>query len=114
MLPSLSRLMNAGIGAGRTERDHRAWANQLYALYARGRESRMMASVVGQAGLGPADLRALELAERFERELVSHTARRTVEETLAIGWRLLATLPRADLVRLSDEVHDRHLGSSAS
>ena len=40
VLPSLSRLMNSGIGEGRTWRDHREWSDQLYAAYARGREAR--------------------------------------------------------------------------
>ena len=51
MLPSLSRLMNAGIGKGRTVREHREWADQLYAIYARGREARLMAAIVGESGL---------------------------------------------------------------
>lgn len=112
VLPSLSRLMNAGIGDGRTHRDHRAWANQLYALYAQGREARLMAGVVGHAGLGPADKRALELADRFERELVHQPTRRTAAETLEAGWRLLESLPRADLGRLSDEVLERRAAAA--
>jgi V/A-type H+-transporting ATPase subunit B len=103
VLPSLSRLMNAGIGAGRTRPEHREWADQLYAVYARGREARLMAAIVGEAGLTDGDRRALALAERFERELVHQgDARRSLDETLAAGWRLLAALPRAELTRLSD------------
>jgi V/A-type H+-transporting ATPase subunit B len=101
VLPSLSRLMNAGIGPGRTVPEHRRWADQLYAVYAQGREARLMAAIVGEAGLGAADRRALEFAERFERELIGQgEARRTIGETVALGWRLLDTLPRAELRRL--------------
>jgi V/A-type H+/Na+-transporting ATPase subunit B len=104
VLPSLSRLMNAGIGAGRTVAEHREWADQLYAIYARGREARQMAAIVGEAGLAPADRRALAFAEQFEQQLVSQgEARRPLAQTIEIGWRLLDTLPREDLLRLSEE-----------
>ena len=98
VLPSLSRLMNAGIGAGKTVPEHREWADQLYAIYARGREARLMAAIVGEAGLAAADRRALAFAERFETEFVGQgAARRTLAETIDAGWRLLDTLPREDL-----------------
>jgi V/A-type H+-transporting ATPase subunit B len=102
VLPSLSRLMNRGIGAERTRPEHREWSDQLYASYARGREARSMADIVGHAGLPEPDRRALHFADRFERELVHQEARRSIQETFDIGWRLLASLPRQDLVRLSD------------
>jgi V/A-type H+/Na+-transporting ATPase subunit B len=103
VLPSLSRLMNAGIGKGKTVPEHREWADQLYAIYARGREARLMAAIVGEAGLAAADRRALGFAERFETEFVGQGAtRRALAETFAAGWRLLDTLPREDLMRLSD------------
>jgi len=101
VLPSLSRLMNAGIGAGRTVAEHRRWADQLYAVYARGREARMMVAIVGDAGLTPADRRALRFANEFEREFVHQgTARRAIAETLDRGWRLLDRAPPEDLLRL--------------
>jgi V/A-type H+-transporting ATPase subunit B len=103
VLPSLSRLMKSGIGEGRTVRWHRRWADQLYACYARGREARLMASIVGESGLADGDRRALAFADRFERELIGQGgARRTLAETLAIGWRLLEGLPREDLHRIDD------------
>ena len=103
VLPSLSRLMNAGIGASRTVAEHREWADQLYAIYARGREARQMAAIVGEAGLIPADRRAMAFADRFELELVGQGgARRSLAETIEAGWRLLETLPREDLLRLSE------------
>jgi V/A-type H+-transporting ATPase subunit B len=111
VLPSLSRLMNAGIGSGKTVPEHREWADQLYAIYARGREAGQMAAIVGEQGLAEGDRRALAFAERFEREFVHQGAgRRTTAETIAAGWRLLATLPREDLLRLSDVTWAAHLG----
>jgi V/A-type H+-transporting ATPase subunit B len=101
VLPSLSRLMNAGIGEGKTVPGHRKWADQLYAVYARGREARLMAAIVGDAGLDEPDRRALAFARRFEDEFVHQgNRRRTVAETVACGWALLNTLPRDDLTRL--------------
>jgi V/A-type H+/Na+-transporting ATPase subunit B len=112
VLPSLSRLMNAGIGGGKTVPEHRQWADQLYALYARGRDARLMASIVGEAGLGDADRRARVLAERFERELIAQGhARRSLADTIAIGWRLLEALPRDDLERIDDETWARRPGA---
>jgi len=108
VLPSLSRLMNAGIGAGRTLPEHREWANQLYASYTQGREARLMAAVVGEAGLSEADRRAVAFAERFEREFVHQDGRRTLAETIAVGWRLLESLPRDDLLRIGDATWTAH------
>ncbi len=103
VLPSLSRLMNAGIGQGRTVREHREWADQLYACYTQGREARLMAAIVGESGLGEADRRALAFADRFEREFVNQGgSRRTIDETIACGWRLIESMPRDDLLRIRD------------
>jgi V/A-type H+-transporting ATPase subunit B len=108
VLPSLSRLMNAGIGEGRTVPEHREWANQLYASYTQGREARLMAAIVGEAGLNAADRRALDFARRFEREFINQAGRRTLPQTLEAGWRLLRTLPRDDLLRLRDQTWQAH------
>ncbi|HTR50394.1 MAG TPA: V-type ATP synthase subunit B [Kofleriaceae bacterium] len=103
VLPSLSRLMNAGIGAGKTVREHRRWADQLYALYARGRDARTMAAIVGEAGLAEPDRRARDFATRFERELIAQGhVRRELAETIAIGWKLLESFPRDELDRIDD------------
>lgn len=105
VLPSLSRLMNAGIGEGHTVKEHRKWADQLYAIYARGREARLMVAIVGEAGLSASDRRALAFAEAFEQQLVGQgSQRRTLEQTLEAGWRLLDRVPRDDLSKLSDEL----------
>ena len=105
VLPSLSRLMNAGIGEGHTLREHRPWSDQLYASYARGRDARAMSAIVGESGLPGIDRRALALADRFEREFINQPdGRRAIGDTFEVGWRLLDALPRDDLARLSDAV----------
>jgi V/A-type H+-transporting ATPase subunit B len=115
VLPSLSRLMGAGIGEGHTRPEHREWSDQLYAAYARGREARDMATVLGASGLPEADRLALAFAERFEREFIGQGAqRRATDETFAAGWRLLDTLPRAMLHRLSDATWRRHEAERAA
>jgi V/A-type H+-transporting ATPase subunit B len=99
--------MNAGVGKDKTVPEHREWADQLYAVYTRGREARLMAAIVGEAGLAEADRRALAFAQRFEDEFVQQgSRRRTLTETVAEGWRLLGTMPREDLTRISDETWD--------
>jgi V/A-type H+-transporting ATPase subunit B len=114
VLPSLSRLMNAGIGREKTVPEHRQWADQLYAVYTRGRDARLMAAIVGEGGLAEADRRALGFADRFEREFVQQgVARRTLVETIAAGWRLLESLPREDLTRISEATWAARSGGSA-
>jgi V/A-type H+-transporting ATPase subunit B len=101
VLPSLSRLMGLGAGAGRTRADHRPVADQLYAFYARGRDVRRMAAIVGAANLGEEERRLLEFADRFERELVGQgDAFRSIDETLEVGWRLLGLFPADALTRV--------------
>lgn len=101
VLPSLSRLMNAGIGEGLTRADHRPLANQLYALYARGRDLRRLVLVIGEAALAEDDRRVLAFAEAFERRFVGQgPAARALTETLELGWELLAPFPDRELKRI--------------
>ena len=105
VLPSLSRLMGLGAGEGRTRADHRPVADQLYALYARGRDVRRMSAIVGAANLGEDERRLLDFADRFERELVGQGgAFRSIEETLEAGWRLLGAFPASVLTRIPARV----------
>ena len=91
VLPSLSRLMNQGIGAQQTRADHRDVAGRLYRNYAKGCEIRRLEAVVGRDGLLEEDRRLLDFAQRFEREIVHQgKTRRTVLESLDLGARLLA------------------------
>ncbi len=113
VLPSLSRLMKVGTGAGFTHPDHPALASQLYAAYARAAQARLLASVVGEDGLSESDRRYLGFGARFERELIHQGAPRSLEESMRLGWTLLAALPRTELTRLSDAQIAAHLGGAA-
>jgi V/A-type H+-transporting ATPase subunit B len=113
-LPCLSRLMNAGIGEGRTRNEHRAVADQLYALYARGRELRRLVTVIGEAALSLAEQRVLAFADAFESRFIGQgAARRTLDESFAVAWQLLAEMPRDELTRIPSAVLDRYLPASA-
>ncbi|MES2536191.1 MAG: V-type ATP synthase subunit B [Pseudomonadota bacterium] len=109
VLPSLSRLMKDGIGAGYTDPDHPALASQLYAAYARAVQARLLASVVGEEDLAQTDRQYLAFGAAFEDKAVSQSRARTLEDSMDIGWRLLAALPRAELTRLSDAQIGAHL-----
>jgi V/A-type H+-transporting ATPase subunit B len=115
VLPSLSRLMGLGAGKGRTREDHRPVADQLYAFYARGRDVRRMAAIVGAANLGDEERRFLDFADRFEGELVGQgTAFRSIEDTLDVGWKLLAPFPSAALSRIPPALVARHRPAAAA
>jgi V/A-type H+-transporting ATPase subunit B len=109
VLPSLSRLMDAGIGEGFTDADHPALAHQLFAAYARALRVRVLASVMGEQGLPEADQLFLAFGDRFERQFVHQSAARTLDESLAAGWAVLRGLPHVELTRLSNAQIARHL-----
>jgi V/A-type H+-transporting ATPase subunit B len=100
VLPSLSRLMDAGIGRDSTHADHPAQAHQLFAAYARATRVRLLASVMGEEGLSPAERRYLGFGDAFETTVVNHAGPRTLEQSMAAGWRALRLLPAAELTRL--------------
>jgi V/A-type H+-transporting ATPase subunit B len=108
-LPCLSRLMNLGIGEGKTREDHRAVANQLYAAYAQGRDLRKLVAIVGEEALSETDRRYLRFADDFEDRIVGQGDEgRTIEETLSIGWELMAGLPMGELKRVRDFIDKYH------
>jgi len=111
VLPSLSRLMNAGIGAGFTEADHPALANQLFACYARATRVRLLASIMGEESLPALDRAFLAFSRAFEERMIRQPERRTLDESMAVGWELLRTLPAAELTRLKPEQIARYLAA---
>jgi len=113
VLPSLSRLMKDSTGEGYTHPDHPALANQLYAAYARAVHMRVLASVVGREGLSEIDRLFLDFGARFEQELVNQPGARSLDESMAVGWRLLRTLPRTELHRLSDRQIAEHIDTGS-
>jgi V/A-type H+-transporting ATPase subunit B len=109
VLPCLSRLMNAGIGEGKTRPDHRQVADQLYALYAEGRDLRRLVAIVGESALSAEDRRLLSFSERFEREFIHQgNTRRSLDETFELAWELLRTMPRSSLKRISNAFLDKY------
>lgn len=104
VLPSLSRLKDRGIGAGRTREDHADLFNQLYACYARGKEAEELQVILGEAALSEMDLVYLRFAREFEERYVSQDSHenRTIVQTLNLGWELLSMFPRAELKRVRE------------
>jgi V/A-type H+/Na+-transporting ATPase subunit B len=111
VLPSLSRLRDKGIGAGKTREDHSGWANQLFASYARGKELRELAVILGESALSENDQKFVQFAKEFEDKFVrqGQNENRTIEETLAIGWKLMSLLPREELKRVKDEYIQKYM-----
>lgn len=112
VLPSLSRLKDKGIGAGKTREDHADTMNQLFAAYARGKECLELVTILGEAALTDVDLMYAKFSQAFEKEYVSqgYETDRTIEETLETGWRLLKMLPKSELKRIKDEYIEKYLG----
>ncbi|ELZ28900.1 V-type ATP synthase subunit B [Halosimplex carlsbadense 2-9-1] len=104
-LPSLSRLMDDGIGEGLTRGDHGGVSDQLYAAYAEGEDLRDLVNIVGREALSERDNKYLDFAEQFEEEFVQqgYDTNRDIEETLDIGWDLLSMLPKDELNRIDEE-----------
>ncbi len=105
VLTSLSRLMNQGIGKGRTREDHRGLADQLYAAYAQGKDARALAAIVGEEALSDLDKKFLKVANNFERKFVNQELdeNRSIEQTLDIGWELLSELSESEMNRIKPE-----------
>ncbi|MEM0093252.1 MAG: V-type ATP synthase subunit B [Thermofilum sp.] len=110
ILPSLSRLMKAGIGPGKTREDHRYLADQLYDAYSRGVRARDLARVIGEIGLSERMRRFLKFAEEFEAKFVNQGfyENRSVEETLDRGWEVLSVLPEEELVRIPQKIIEKY------
>jgi len=113
-LPSLSRLMNNGIGEGRTRKDHREWANQLYAAYATGRDLRKLVAIIGEEALTEIDRKYLHFADAFEKEMINQgNTDRGILDTLELGWKLMSMLPAKELKRISkDHIHKYYHGET--
>ena len=105
VLPSLSRLMNQGIGKGRTREDHRGVADQLYAAYANGKDLRSLSAIVGEEALGANDRMYLKFADEFEKRYVNQGIYedRSIEDTLGISYDLMSMLPEGDMKRLKTD-----------
>lgn len=109
VLPSLSRLMKDGIGAGYTREDHSALSNQLFATYAKVQDAKALASVIGEDELSASDKRLMTFGREFEERFLNQgNENRSIEETLDLGWELLSMLPREELDRVDEETLNKH------
>jgi len=110
VLPSLSRLMDDGIGEGLTRADHGDVADQLYAAYAEGEDLRDLVNIVGREALSERDNKFLDFADKFETEFIQQgfNTNRSVEETLELGWDLLSLLPRDELIRIDEDFVEQY------
>ncbi len=111
VLPSLSRLKDKGIGAGKTREDHSGTMNQLFAAYARGKEAKELMTILGEAALSDIDKLYAKFADEFESRYVNqgYTENRSIEETLNLGWELLSILPKSELKRIKPEYIEKYL-----
>ena len=111
VLPSLSRLKDKGIGKGKTREDHADTMNQLFAAYARGKQAKELAVILGEAALSDTDKLFAKFADEFETRYVSQGENedRSIEETLNLGWELLTILPKTELKRIRDEYIEKYL-----
>ncbi|QLG49504.1 ATP synthase subunit B [Natrinema halophilum] len=110
VLPSLSRLMDDGIGEGLTREDHGDVSDQMYAAYAEGEDLRDLVNIVGREALSERDNKFLDFADRFETEFVQqgYDTNRSIDETLEVGWDLLSALPKTELNRIDEDLIEEH------
>ncbi|ACV47403.1 MULTISPECIES: V-type ATP synthase subunit B [Halomicrobium] len=110
VLPSLSRLMDDGIGEGLTRVDHADVKDQIFAAYAEGEDLRDLVNIVGREALSDLDNKYLDFADRFETEFVDQgiDTDRSIDETLELGWDLLSMLPKDALNRIDEELIEEH------
>ena len=113
VLKSLSRLWSAGVGEGKTREDHSALKDQLFASYARGKEVRELAVVLGESSLDAADKSHLHFADAFESKYIAQGEYedRTIEQSLDLGWELLKMIPRSELKRAKKALIEKYMGS---
>jgi V/A-type H+-transporting ATPase subunit B len=111
VLPSLSRLKDKGIGKDKTREDHSGVLNQLFASYAEGKQARELAIILGESALSDTDKKYLKFADQFEKKFVKQRKDedRSILETLDLGWKLLAILPRNELKRVKDEYMEKYM-----
>ncbi|MDS0259843.1 ATP synthase subunit B [Haloarcula sp. S1CR25-12] len=110
VLPSLSRLMDDGIGEGLTRADHADVKDQIFAAYAEGEDLRDLVNIVGREALSDLDNKYLDFADRFEDEFVDQgfDTDRDIDDTIELGWDLLSMLPKDALNRIDEELIEEH------
>ncbi|MBE3133979.1 MAG: hypothetical protein IMZ55_10935, partial [Acidobacteria bacterium] len=90
--------------------------SQLFACYARVKQVRGLADVIGEDELSLLDKQFMEFGAAFEKRFLSqgeHEDRR-IAETLDLGWDVLSMIPRDELHRLNDALLDAHYHEKAA
>ena len=84
--------------------------NQLYSAYARGKNAKELAVVLGESALSETDVLFVKFADAFEDQFVrqGEDENRSIEESLRIGWNLLTLLPKNELKRVRDEYLEKY------
>jgi V/A-type H+-transporting ATPase subunit B len=103
--------MKDGIGPGMTREDHKDISSQLFAAYARVKQIRNLASIIGEEELSPADKQYLKFGEKFEQTYLTQSEKenRDIGRTLDIGWKVLTEIPREDLLRVKREYIEKYM-----
>ena len=111
VMPSLSRLKDKGIGRDKTREDHADLMNQLFAAYARGKEAKELAVILGEGALSEEDKAFAKFSTVFEDKYVrqGEYENRTIKETLELGWNLLTMIPVKELKRIRDAYIEKYL-----
>jgi V/A-type H+-transporting ATPase subunit B len=114
VLPSLSRLKDKGIGEGKTREDHSGVLNQVFAAYAKGKEAKELAVILGESALSENDKKFAKFADEFEKRYVAqgHDEDRSIVDTLDLSWELMAMLPKSELKRVKEEHIEKYLPQS--
>lgn len=111
VLPSLSRLKDKGTGEGKTREDHAPTMNQLFSAYAKGKEAKELAIVLGESALSDTDKKYVEFTDQFEKRYVNQgfNTNRDIFTSLDLAWDLLAILPKSELKRIKDDMIEQYL-----
>ncbi len=111
VMPSLSRLKDKGIGKEKTREDHADLMNQLFAAYARGKEAKELAVILGEGALSDEDKAFAKFSTVFEDKYIrqGEYENRTIKETLELGWNLLTMIPVKELKRIRDAYIEKYL-----
>ncbi|XP_055388254.1 V-type proton ATPase subunit B-like [Condylostylus longicornis] len=110
ILPSLSRLMKSAVGDGMTRDDHPDVSNQIYSLYAIGKDINSMKSIIGEEALSEEDKLYLEFLKKFEKNFLSqdHNENRDVLKSLEIAWQALRIFPKEMLKRIPIDILEKY------
>ena len=110
VLTSLSRLKDKGIGNGKTREDHSGVMNQVFAAYAKGKNAKELAAILGDNALSDLDKDYGRFADAFEQRFLKQSffENRSIFESLTISWDILSILPKSELKRISEEYIEKY------